>query len=135
MEISDLVSEILSVAVCGVLDVHQDEILLSSDKTIAVIDGSGVLADPVGINREELIRLAKLRLPVAHFNKAKLSHDGYLVKIEEQDVKLPCESHGRLLSSFFCLCAAGEVILDGMDFRNGAHLRFKADLFVPCGGR
>ena len=32
-----------------------DEILLSSDKTVAVIDGSGVLADPAGINREELI--------------------------------------------------------------------------------
>jgi glutamate dehydrogenase len=30
---------------------------------------------------------------------------------------------------------SGEVILDGTDFRNGAHLRFKADLFVPCGGR
>lgn len=24
---------------------------------------------------------------------------------------------------------------DGTDFRNGAHLRYKADLFVPCGGR
>ena len=33
------------------------------------------------------------------------------------------------------LCIAGEVVLDGTDFRNGAHLRFKADLFVPCGGR
>lgn len=30
---------------------------------------------------------------------------------------------------------AGEVIVDGTEFRNGAHLRFKADLFVPCGGR
>jgi glutamate dehydrogenase len=30
---------------------------------------------------------------------------------------------------------AGEVIVDGTDFRNGAHFRFKADLFVPCGGR
>ncbi len=26
-------------------------------------------------------------------------------------------------------------MLDGTDFRNGAHLRFKGDLFVPCGGR
>ena len=26
-------------------------------------------------------------------------------------------------------------MLDGTDFRNSAHLRFKADLFVPCGGR
>ena len=33
------------------------------------------------------------------------------------------------------LYIAGEVVLDGTDFRNGAHLRFKADLFVPCGGR
>jgi glutamate dehydrogenase len=96
-----------------------DEILLSSDKTVAIIDGSGVLADPVGLDREELVRLAKLRQPVGHFDKSKLSKDGYLVKVEEQDVKLP----------------SGEIVLDGTDFRNGAHLRFKADLFVPCGGR
>jgi len=100
-------------------DLGSNEILLSSDKTIAIIDGSGVLADPVGIDRPELIRLAKARLPVKHFNTANLSKDGYLVKIEDQDVKLP----------------SGEIVLDGTDFRNGAHLRFKADLFVPCGGR
>jgi glutamate dehydrogenase len=100
-------------------DLGSNEILLSSDKTIAVIDGSGVLADPAGLNRQELIRLAKLRVPVSHFDKSILSKDGYLVKIEEQDVKLP----------------SGEIVYDGTDFRNGAHLRFKADLFVPCGGR
>lgn len=69
---------------------NTDEILLSSDKTIAIIDGSGVLADPAGINREELVRLARLRVPVANFDKSKLSKDGYLVKVEEQDIKLPC---------------------------------------------
>ncbi|KAF4617888.1 hypothetical protein D9613_005743 [Agrocybe pediades] len=100
-------------------DLGSNEILLSSDKTVAVIDGSGVLADPVGIDRAELVRLAKLRVPVANFDTSKLSKDGYLVKVEDQDVKLP----------------SGEVVLDGTDFRNGAHLRFKADLFVPCGGR
>ncbi|KIM85567.1 hypothetical protein PILCRDRAFT_816763 [Piloderma croceum F 1598] len=100
-------------------DLGSNEILLSSDKTVAIIDGSGVLADPVGLNREELIRLAKLRVPVSHFDTSKLSKEGYLVKVEEQDVKLP----------------SGEIVLDGTDFRNGAHLRFKADLFVPCGGR
>ncbi|KAG2046929.1 Aminoacid dehydrogenase-like protein [Suillus hirtellus] len=100
-------------------DLGSNEILLSSDKTIAIIDGSGVLADPAGINREELIRLAKCRLTVAHFDKTKLSKDGYLVKVEEQDVRLP----------------SSEIILDGTDFRNGAHFHFKADLFVPCGGR
>jgi glutamate dehydrogenase len=100
-------------------DLGSNEILLSSDKTIAVIDGSGVLADPAGINRAELVRLAKLRIPVENFDKSKLGKDGYLVRVDDQDVKLP----------------SGEVVLDGTDFRNGAHLRFKADLFVPCGGR
>ncbi|KAI0075077.1 NAD-dependent glutamate dehydrogenase [Panus rudis PR-1116 ss-1] len=100
-------------------DLGSNEILLSNDKTIAVIDGSGVLADPNGLNREELIRLAKKRVPVSHFDRSKLSKDGYLVLVEDQDVQLP----------------SGEVILDGTDFRNSAHLRFKADLFVPCGGR
>ncbi|KAJ7083022.1 NADH-dependent glutamate dehydrogenase [Mycena epipterygia] len=100
-------------------DLGSNEILLSSDKTIAIIDGSGVLADPVGLNREELVRLAKLRVPVANFDKTKLSKDGYLVKVEEHDVNLP----------------SGELVIDGTDFRNAAHLRFKADLFVPCGGR
>ena len=64
---------------------------MSSDKTVAIIDGSGVLADPAGLNREELVRLAKARIPVANFDTAKLSKDGYLVRVEDQDVKLPCE--------------------------------------------
>jgi len=44
---------------------------------------------------------------------------GYLVLVEDQDIKLP----------------SGEIIIDGTDFRNTAHMRFKADMFVPCGGR
>lgn len=100
-------------------DLGSNEILLSSDKTVAVIDGSGVVADPHGLNREELVRLAKLRVPVSNFDKSKLSKDGYLVRVQDQDVKLP----------------SGEIVVDGTDFRNSAHFRFKADLFVPCGGR
>lgn len=69
-----------------------DEILLSSDKTVVIIDGSGVLADPAGLNRDELVRLAHLRVPVSHFDLSKLSKDGYLVKVEDQDIKLPCTS-------------------------------------------
>lgn len=72
-------------------DLGSNEILLSSDKTVAVIDGSGVLADPVGIDREELVRLAKARKMVVNFDVSKLSKDGYLVKIEDQDVRLPCK--------------------------------------------
>ncbi|KAG8732549.1 NAD-dependent glutamate dehydrogenase [Ceratobasidium sp. 414] len=100
-------------------DLGSNEILLSSDKTVAVIDGSGVLADPVGIDRAELVRLAKARKMIMHFDKSKLSKDGYMVLCEQHDIKLP----------------SGEVIADGTDFRNNAHLRFKADILVPCGGR
>ena len=48
-------------------------------------------ADPAGLNRQELVRLAKLRVPVSMFDRSKLSKDGYLVKIEDKDVKLPCK--------------------------------------------
>ncbi|EKM49737.1 uncharacterized protein PHACADRAFT_265387 [Phanerochaete carnosa HHB-10118-sp] len=100
-------------------DLGSNEILLSSDKTVAIIDGSGVLADPHGLDREELVRLAKKRVPVCNFDTSKLSKDGYLVRVEDQDIRLP----------------SGEIVVDGTEFRNTAHLRFKADLFVPCGGR
>jgi glutamate dehydrogenase len=85
------VSQFLVDLVWRALIAQLDEILLSSDRTVAIIDGSGVVADPIGINREELVRLAKLRMPVSYFDKSKLSKDGYLVKVDEHDVKLPCK--------------------------------------------
>ena len=39
------------------------------------------------------------------------------------------------MSYFTQYVTAGEIVLDGTDFRNVAHLRFKADILVPCGGR
>lgn len=56
---------------------------------------------------------------ISHFDRTKLSKDGYVVLIEDNDVTLP----------------SGEVIPDGTDFRNNAHFRYHADIFVPCGGR
>lgn len=78
-----------------------------------------MLYDPVGINREELVRLAHARQTISQFDVSKLSADGYRVLCEDTDFKLP----------------SGEIIADGMSFRNGAHLRYSADLLVPCGGR
>jgi glutamate dehydrogenase len=100
-------------------DLGSNEILLSKDKTVAIIDGSGVLHDPHGLDRSELVRLAKARKPISHFDKAKLGPEGYQVLVEDQDYQLP----------------SGEIIPDGTDFRNNFHFRVKADLFVPCGGR
>lgn len=102
-------------------DLGSNEILISRDRILSIIDGSGVLFDPQGINRRELTRLAKKRVPVENFNKDFLSEDGFLVKVKDQKVTLP----------------GGERVISGLDFRNTFHLhpRFKADLFVPCGGR
>ncbi len=102
-------------------DLGSNEILLSKDKTIGIVDGSGVLYDPAGIDREELTRLAKARQMISHFDRSKIGEGGFLVLIEDTDITLP---DGRLIQS-------------GLNFRNTFHLDplAKADLFVPCGGR
>ncbi|KAK9381265.1 Glutamate/Leucine/Phenylalanine/Valine dehydrogenase-domain-containing protein [Kockiozyma suomiensis] len=104
-------------------DLGSNEILLSNEKYIAVIDGSGVLHDTNGIHREELLRLAKERKMISDFDVSKLSAEGYRVLVDEKDVTLP----------------SGEVVENGTTFRNLFHLRSGAldgiQMFVPCGGR
>lgn len=73
-----------------------DEILLSKDKTVAIIDGSGVLYDPAGLDRSELVRLAKARKPINFFAKEKLGPEGYQILVDQKDIQLPCTP----LSSF-----------------------------------
>ena len=102
-------------------DLGSNEILISRDKTSCVIDGSGVLFDPDGLNRAELKELARKRQMVEHFNKAKLSPKGFFIHINDKNSILP----------------DGTPVKDGLVFRNTFHLHpmLKADLFVPCGGR
>ncbi|MBU4331313.1 MAG: NAD-glutamate dehydrogenase [Acidobacteria bacterium] len=102
-------------------DLGSNEILLSKDVFIAIIDGSGVLYDPEGIDRKELKKLALKRKMVEDFNRKVLSSKGFFVHIKDRNVFLP----------------GGEKVASGMEFRNTFHLnpKFKADLFVPCGGR
>ncbi len=102
-------------------DLGSNEILISRDKTIAVIDGSGVLYDPDGIDREELRRCAERRVMVEKFDRSKLSSKGFFVSVNDREVVLP----------------DGTVVHNGEEFRNRFHLHplARADLFVPCGGR
>lgn len=102
-------------------DLGSNEILLSNEKYTSVVDGSGVLVDPQGIDREELLRLAKGRLMISHFDSKKLSRAGYRVLVDENNITLP----------------DGEIINNGTGFRNTFHLRQTGltDCFVPCGGR
>ena len=98
-----------------------NEILISKDKTVAIVDGSGVLYDPEGIDRTELTRLCEKRVMAGHFDKKFLSKKGFFVSVDDKDVTLP----------------DGNVIESGVAFRNEFHLSqySTADLFVPCGGR
>lgn len=102
-------------------DLGSNEILLSNEKYTSVVDGSGVLVDPNGIDIEELRRLARNRVMISHFDTSKLSKDGYRVLCEDSNVTLP----------------TGELITNGTAFRNTFHLRDSGltDSFVPCGGR
>jgi glutamate dehydrogenase len=56
---------------------------------------------------------------ISHFDLRKLSKEGFRVLVDEMDVKLP----------------SGEIVANGMNFRNTYHLRATATSFVPCGGR
>ncbi|KAI9800123.1 MAG: NAD-dependent glutamate dehydrogenase [Piccolia ochrophora] len=102
-------------------DLGSNEILLSNEKYISIVDGSGVLVDPNGLDHQELIRLAKKRVMISEFDTTKLSPEGYRVLVEDVDIKLP----------------TGDVVNNGMMYRNTFHLRGNHvyDSFVPCGGR
>jgi glutamate dehydrogenase len=102
-------------------DLGSNEILLSNEMYTSIVDGSGVLVDPQGLDRDELIRLAKNRVMISQFDISKLSKTGYRVLCEDSNVKLP----------------TGEVVTNGTAFRNTFHLRGNGftDCFVPCGGR
>ncbi|KAI8803000.1 Glutamate/Leucine/Phenylalanine/Valine dehydrogenase-domain-containing protein [Cladochytrium replicatum] len=102
-------------------DLGSNEIKISKDKTIAIVDGSGVLYDPEGIHRDELERLATKRVMISNFDTSKLGPKGFRVLVDETNVKLP----------------DGTVVESGLKFRNEFHLDplSSATLFVPCGGR
>nr|AOE43328.1 glutamate dehydrogenase 2 [Rostrostelium ellipticum] len=102
-------------------DLGSNEIKISKDKTIGIVDGSGVLYDAEGLNREEISRLAGKRQMARNFDKTKLSAKGFFVDVQDNDVTLP----------------NGEVVESGLHFRNNFHLNplAAADIFVPCGGR
>jgi glutamate dehydrogenase len=77
-------------------------------RIVGVADGSGVAEDPAGLDADELLRLFREVLPIAHFQRQKLSPRGQLVSIEETG---------------------------GVELRNSMHYRLPSDAFVPAGGR
>eukprot|EP00923_Selenidium_pygospionis_P030145 GHVN01053541.1.p1 GENE.GHVN01053541.1~~GHVN01053541.1.p1 ORF type:complete len:1028 (+),score=161.33 GHVN01053541.1:638-3721(+) len=107
-------------------DLGCNSLLSSEARLTSLIDGSGVVSDPDGLNREELKRLAHRRfegLPTSamHFDASLLGPKGFRVSVTDTDSKLP----------------DGTTVPSGIRFRNEFHLSplARADLFNPCGGR
>ncbi|KAG0665323.1 NAD-dependent glutamate dehydrogenase [Maudiozyma exigua] len=107
-------------------DLGSNEIELSTpnETYVGLLDGSGVLCDPKGLDKNELIRLAKSRSTISSYDTSKLSKEGFFVSVDDSDVMLP----------------NGAIVANGTSFRNTFHVEvFKfvdhIDLFVPCGGR
>ncbi|KAL2682689.1 glutamate dehydrogenase (NADP(+)) gdh1 [[Neocosmospora] mangrovei] len=102
-------------------DLGSNEIKLANETYTAIVDGSGVLADPKGLDRDELLRLANNRKMIIEYDASKLSSEGYRVLCDDVNLTLP----------------SGEVVNNGTSFRNTFHLRENSsvDVFVPCGGR
>ncbi len=75
---------------------------------VGVGDGSGCGEDPEGLDHAELLRLFNEGLPIASFDKKKLSPKGRIVSVDEPD---------------------------GAQLRNTMHNRLVTDAFVPGGGR
>ncbi|CAA9986250.1 gluatamate dehydrogenase, putative [Plasmodium knowlesi strain H] len=109
-------------------DLGSNAILQSKTKITSIIDGSGVLYDKNGLDKEELIRLAKRRNTPGKklgtscilYNEKYLSKDGFKISIEDHNVDV-----------------LGKVIKSGLEYRNSFFLNplNACDLFNPCGGR
>ena len=66
-------------------DLGRNEILISRDRTIAIVDGGGVLCDPDGLDRAELTRLARAGLDSGSFDAARLGPKGFKVGVGDRD--------------------------------------------------
>jgi len=64
-------------------DLGSNEILQGQERIVGVVDKSGVLFDPEGIEKTQLEELARSRQTVSAFNGA-ISPKGYLVLVTDE---------------------------------------------------
>lgn len=79
-------------------------------RVVAIADGYGAAHDPLGLNWDELLRLASEELSINHFDESKLGNDP---------------------TSFVINADTNENIRK----RNELHSNAVADIFIPAGGR
>ena len=109
-------------------DLGSNEILRGIEITQAIVDGSGVLYDPNGLNREELVRLATKRAMAIEFDTSKLSAGGFFVKADK---------NRDAAGNDPVVLPDGTKITKTVEFRDTFHFSpyLNCDIFVPCGGR
>lgn len=59
---------------------------------MGIVDATGVLYDPEGLNKEGLLYLCENKYDIDHYN-LPLSAQGYKVLLDDQNVVLPDGSH------------------------------------------
>eukprot|EP00758_Cryptobia_borreli_P011593 Tbor_TRINITY_DN5677_c1_g1::TRINITY_DN5677_c1_g1_i1::g.9098::m.9098/K15371/GDH2; glutamate dehydrogenase len=108
-------------------DIGSNEIIFSKEKMRGIVDGSGVLYDPNGIDRNELMRLAKERKTIIHFDTSKLSKDGFFLAADKN----------RDAAGESTTLPDGTIVTKTIEFRDQFHLSEYAssDVFVTGGGR
>ncbi|KAK2669038.1 Glutamate/phenylalanine/leucine/valine dehydrogenase, C-terminal [Fusarium oxysporum f. sp. vasinfectum] len=94
-----------------------NEVKLGDDKY--TVEGSVVLSDPTGLDRDELLHLANKRAMTSDYNVSKFSKGRYCVRCHDQNITLP----------------SGEILTNGTSFLSTFHLldTDSVDSFVPCG--
>ena len=102
-------------------DLGSNEIKLSTEKYLGIVDGSGVLYDPKGLDQKELRRLAGARKMIKEYDTKLLSNGGFQILVEHINIEVP---------------GLG-LVESGFKFRNEFHLHPLSSslVFVPCGGR
>jgi len=113
-------------------DLGANEIQCYQGKICLIIDGGSILFDPVGLDKEELRKIAFSRNSVPRTNSLgypveKLSTNGFLVPLAAQDITLPdgtLVEDGALFHRNFLTEPKCRKYLQDANIR----------VFIPCGG-
>ena len=105
-------------------------------KLITLIDGSGLIHDPKGLDLEILYHLFREGKPIAYYPAEKLNHQGFLLATSRKKEEGPysqktqlLEKHERSLQERWLSSSEMNQLL-----RHHVH-QTPVDIFIPAGGR
>jgi glutamate dehydrogenase len=105
-------------------------------RLVALVDVSGTIYDPQGLDLKEMAHLYEMGLPIRNFPPEKLSDGGFLL-----DLRSKKEESAYVQLTLCHKKEKGQLIQEWLPgnemnhlFRNNVH-QVKADVFIPAGGR